>query len=712
MSHGRKASITTNNNSQPPPTRILRSSRKRKNEEAQEPPVLVNTTTRDKVAANEATTSQEVANVNGNKTKATATNKPKAQRGGRNKKRKVEDTDESFNNELQKEEENNDLQANVQEVQEAVNHTDLRENNTKGKGKSHEGSTIDLEITIQKKEDNTSQELPKSKEHRGRDNKAPQEEDSSEQPNITQINENNVTSLPQDTPNQQEDNNIDAEKPNGKGRRGQKKRTRNDDETNIEQNERIPTNDDDIIITSSHNTRNAAKKRKKNNTDNGVKLENPALLEEPRTDSMEIKETVAAYLTTNPKSELTGIDMKFFMKTIFCEKRYKKFTKEQKARLIGLVPSVDKVPIIKNNSEKGKEKMEIDEPIEIDEQLELEYLMKYSDQAEIPNASSSFDITSFASSSKDIVTVDSASLPAESAADTDASDIVKVVDLTAENAEIVTIDGADFPAESANSVSFKIEDHGKGLPAVAAESTTINNNKRPKEKIRQYFFNDMQFYGCVKAFKEKLSWNHFDPKWIKRNQANQKRLKNIMDEDWKWGHNLVSKSPLLAGDSASLSLQDLCKAAIIRAGDELHYKRTFNKANAVVEGVVKVIDIKPDGTMYVVNQSKTPQQSPAKQPAKRGSKPKDTTTVQTPVIASSSSTFTTNNTTIETPLSITTISSLETKVLDDDARVSKQQRPNGNAYKSFRLVRAGRNLGTIFALRSEYYEKTHRLIIY
>ncbi|CAG8510224.1 12137_t:CDS:2 [Ambispora leptoticha] len=737
MPRGRKAPTTTNNNAESNSTRSLRSSRKRKNEEAQEPPVLVNTTISDQVVTNEVapqTTSsaplmpgdveEDVVGVNDNKDKVATTNKSKGQRGGRNKKRKVEDTSESVNNGLQKEGEKIDSQTNVsQEIQPRNQTDDSGENKTKGKGKNRE---------------NTSQVLPKSKERRSRAKKVPQEEDTLQKTNIIWD-----TPLSPDTFNQQEDNNADTENPNGKSRRSRKKRTRNSDEINIEQNGDIPAKDDDISITNSHNTRSAAKKLKRDN--GGIKSINSAPPKEPHTDSKETDEVTAMpdesnsnqkgktiakdkgksilksnsksssnpknskqkkkktrefeYLTTNPNSELTEIDMK-----------------EQKARLISLVPSVDKVPIIKNNSEESKEKMEIDEPMEIDEQFEFEYLMKYSDQnlngtTEIPNASSSSAATA-SSSSQDIVTVYSDNLPAESAADIDASKIVKS-NLTAENADIVTVDGTNLPIESSNLASSTIEDHPVDVASLGgAGSTTTNGGKRPKKKIRQYFFNDMQFYGCVKAFKEKLSWSHFDPKWVKRNQANQKRLRNTMDEDWKdlkfeakWGHNLVSKSPMIAGDSASLSLRDLCQAAIIRAGDELHYRRAFHKASAIVEGVVKITEIKPDGTMYAVNQNKSHQ---SKTSAKRGSKPNNTTIIETPVIASSSSTPTTDNLTNETPIAITKITSLETKVLDDDGRVGKKQRPNGNAYKSFRVIRAGYDLGTIFALRSEYYEKTHR----
>ncbi|CAG8529483.1 4443_t:CDS:2 [Ambispora gerdemannii] len=570
----------------------------------------------------------------------------------------------------------------------------------------------------------------------------------------------------------------------GKSLRSNNKRSRNDDETNTDQTDDTQAKDNDKLITGSHNTPNAAKKLKRNDTDNVIKSGNFAP-SETHTNPMEVEETVVdlndnqnqaampdepnsaqkiatkkgksnpqsspsskrktkkkktreyEYLVTNTNSELVELDMRFFMKKIFSEKRYKKFTKEEKERLIRLVPSIDKEQITKKGPKKDKEKIEISEPVEIDEQAEVEYLMKYSGQsvngpAEIaiessPSSNVPVESASVASPFKDIVTGDGANLTVESAADA-TIDMVTIEDsdLAAENADIMTIDGSNLPAESASSTST-IEDHEKEPPAMFskldAKLTIINDDKRPKEKIRKYFFNDMQFYGCVKSFQEKLSWGHFDPKWIKKNEATQKRLRKTMDEDWKdlkfeakWGHNLKPKGHMVAGDSASLSLQDLCKAAIIRAGDELHYRRSFVKVNIVVESIVNVVEIKPDGTMYVVNpkrqtsQLNAPQQPPVKQPAKRGRKTKNDTDAAVTATASSSTTNTSsassNTTTIETPIAITKVTSLETKLLDDDGRVSKKQRPNGNANKNFRVIRAERDLGTIFVLRSEYYEKT------
>ncbi|CAG8766473.1 5422_t:CDS:2, partial [Ambispora leptoticha] len=149
-------------------------------------------------------------------------------------------------------------------------------------------------------------------------------------------------------------------------------------------------------------------------------------------------------------------------------------------------------------------------------------------------------------------------------------------------------------------------------------------------------------------------------------------------------NNQTTVSPLIAGDAASVSLQELCQEGVITIGDELHYKRSFNKAKHVVEGTYKVVEIREDGTL-IVEHNKPPIDISA--PITNINTNPSLTTATTGLFA------------------VTRLNTLETKVIEDDGHVKKDQRPNGNAYKNFRVVRAGRDLGTIFGLRSEYAQK-------
>lgn len=48
-----------------------------------------------------------------------------------------------------------------------------------------------------------------------------------------------------------------------------------------------------------------------------------------------------------------------------------------------------------------------------------------------------------------------------------------------------------------------------------------------------------------------------------------------------------------------------------------------------------------------------------------------------------------------------TPTALETKILDHHGKVTKDKRPNGNAFKSIRLVRDGKDMGRLFDIRKD-----------
>ena len=48
---------------------------------------------------------------------------------------------------------------------------------------------------------------------------------------------------------------------------------------------------------------------------------------------------------------------------------------------------------------------------------------------------------------------------------------------------------------------------------------------------------------------------------------------------------------------------------------------------------------------------------------------------------------------------------LETKLLDEDGRIPKSQRPNGNAFKSIRIIRKNEDIGSLFDVRMSAFDK-------
>ncbi|KAI8082066.1 Asx homology domain-containing protein [Thamnidium elegans] len=126
-----------------------------------------------------------------------------------------------------------------------------------------------------------------------------------------------------------------------------------------------------------------------------------------------------------------------------------------------------------------------------------------------------------------------------------------------------------------------------------------------------------------------------------------------------WGE-LIDKERAhnVAGDSKNITLKDMCRKGLIREGDVIVYKRNFSACKVVVSKsmtVVKAsglsgISIKLDDEIF-----------------------ED----------------------FETP------TALETKILDHHGKVTKDKRPNGNAFKSIRLIRAGKDMGRLFDIRKD-----------
>ncbi|KAG1441816.1 hypothetical protein G6F56_011322 [Rhizopus delemar] len=122
------------------------------------------------------------------------------------------------------------------------------------------------------------------------------------------------------------------------------------------------------------------------------------------------------------------------------------------------------------------------------------------------------------------------------------------------------------------------------------------------------------------------------------------------------------KATNVAGDSKSITLKDMCRKGLIREQDVIVYKRNFSASKTIVcksMTVIKAsglsgITIQLDGQIFHD---------------------------------------------FETP------TALETKVLDHHGSVAKDKRPNGNAFKSIRLIRDGREMGRLFDIRKESFEE-------
>lgn len=146
--------------------------------------------------------------------------------------------------------------------------------------------------------------------------------------------------------------------------------------------------------------------------------------------------------------------------------------------------------------------------------------------------------------------------------------------------------------------------------------------------------------------------------------SNSKKDK-FKDEGFEsyWGE-LIDKERAhnVAGDSKNITLKDMCRKGLIRENDVIVYKRNFSACKVVVSKSMTVV--KASGLSGISIQ------------------------LDDEVFED-----------FETP------TALETKILDHHGKVTKDKRPNGNAFKSIRLIRSGKDMGRLFDIRKDGFSE-------
>ncbi|CAM0137813.1 hypothetical protein VKS41_001027 [Umbelopsis sp. WA50703] len=112
----------------------------------------------------------------------------------------------------------------------------------------------------------------------------------------------------------------------------------------------------------------------------------------------------------------------------------------------------------------------------------------------------------------------------------------------------------------------------------------------------------------------------------------------------------------VAGDSKNITLKDMCRLELIKVNDILIYKRNFSASKVVVDLSMQVVKATGSSGLSIELGGQVYED-------------------------------------FETP------TALETKILDYHGRVTKEKRPNGNAFKSIRLIRNNKDMGRLFDIR-------------
>ncbi|KAI8824839.1 ASXH domain-containing protein [Fimicolochytrium jonesii] len=188
-------------------------------------------------------------------------------------------------------------------------------------------------------------------------------------------------------------------------------------------------------------------------------------------------------------------------------------------------------------------------------------------------------------------------------------------------------------------------------------STTLperffNHNRHLRESVHEFQAN------LGNGFYEPQEWEAM----VRGREGSRREFDEWKEQHYEevWGEQLDQDE---AGDEVAslaktITLKDMCKAGVIRKADRLLYKKNFGGSlNISVEKTVTITSIHP--------------------------------TTQTLTIRSARLTW----------ADITNPTRLETYILDQDGRVAKSRRPNGNAWKSMVLVRGAREVGRLAELR-------------
>jgi len=196
-----------------------------------------------------------------------------------------------------------------------------------------------------------------------------------------------------------------------------------------------------------------------------------------------------------------------------------------------------------------------------------------------------------------------------------------------------------------------------------------------------FFERNLTLQDDFRTFQDDLSEGRFLPSFIERAaNARKRRLQGEFDK-WKdnqyelwWGQNQKLATGMLAGDTTRLKLADMARGRMLFEGDVWLYCRTFKGCLTIKK---EILCTQIDGQTFSLSFRCPPK---SEEYLRAGLEPLILEGIENPT-------------------------TLETELLDEDGRIPKYQRPNGNAFKCIRIIRKNEDIGTLFDVRMSAFEK-------
>jgi len=142
---------------------------------------------------------------------------------------------------------------------------------------------------------------------------------------------------------------------------------------------------------------------------------------------------------------------------------------------------------------------------------------------------------------------------------------------------------------------------------------------------------------------------------------------------------------MLAGDTTKLKLTDMARKGILQVQDIWKYNRTFRGGITVTKELTvirftKLANIQCTGVDPETFSLTFSCPSGEDEYVRTGVQPIEIQGIENPT-------------------------TLETRLLDEDARIKRLDRPNGNAYKTIRIIRGNEDIGSLFDVRMSAFDK-------